>query len=66
MVSLPAILGHEGSGVLADGGKGVMSIKPGDHVAPLWRLSCRNCEFVVCARAIEDQYVSELSRRAAE
>ena len=42
---LPAVLGHEGSGVVAEVGPGVTSVKPGDHVIPLWRLSCGECEF---------------------
>jgi S-(hydroxymethyl)glutathione dehydrogenase/alcohol dehydrogenase len=43
--TLPAILGHEGAGVVADVGAGVTSVKPGDHVIPLWRLSCGQCEY---------------------
>ncbi len=41
---LPAVLGHEGAGVVAEVGPGVWSVKPGDHVIPLWRLSCGVCE----------------------
>jgi S-(hydroxymethyl)glutathione dehydrogenase/alcohol dehydrogenase len=41
---LPAILGHEGAGVVAETGPGVTSVKPGDHVIPLWRVSCGECE----------------------
>src|SRR5262249_40657495 len=41
----PAILGHEGAGIVADVGPGVTSLKKGDHVIPLWRLSCGICEF---------------------
>jgi NDMA-dependent alcohol dehydrogenase len=41
---LPAILGHEGAGIVADVGAGVTSLRPGDHVIPLWRLSCGECE----------------------
>ncbi|MCZ6774218.1 MAG: alcohol dehydrogenase catalytic domain-containing protein [Proteobacteria bacterium] len=37
---LPAVLGHEGAGIVADVGAGVTSVRPGDHVGPLWRLSC--------------------------
>jgi len=42
---LPAVLGHEGSGVVAEVGPGVTSLRPGDRVVPLWRLSCGKCEF---------------------
>lgn len=42
---LPAVLGHEGSGVVADVGPGVTSLRPGDRVVPLWRLSCGRCEY---------------------
>jgi len=42
---VPAILGHEGSGVVAEVGAGVTSLKPGDHVIPMWRLSCGVCEY---------------------
>lgn len=45
VASLPAILGHEGSGIVAEVGAGVTSVKPGDHVIPLWRLSCGVCEY---------------------
>jgi S-(hydroxymethyl)glutathione dehydrogenase/alcohol dehydrogenase len=41
----PAILGHEGAGVVVDIGPGVTSLKPGDHVIPLYTPECRNCEY---------------------
>ncbi len=41
----PAILGHEGAGVVVDVGAGVTSVKPGDHVIPLYTPECRNCEY---------------------
>ncbi len=47
---LPAILGHEGAGIVADVGAGVTSVRPGDHVIPLWRLSCGECEFCTGGR----------------
>src|SRR5256886_7757748 len=50
MASLPAILGHEGAGVIAAGGPGVTSVKPEDHVLPLWRLSCGDCEYCANGR----------------
>ncbi len=31
----PAVLGHEGAGVVVEVGEGVTSVKPGDHVIPL-------------------------------
>src|SRR6201996_3823387 len=39
----PAILGHEGAGVVVDVGSGVTSIKKGDHVIPLYTPECRQC-----------------------
>jgi S-(hydroxymethyl)glutathione dehydrogenase / alcohol dehydrogenase len=47
---LPAILGHEGSGIVEDVGRGVTSVRPGDHVIPLWRLSCGECEYCTGGR----------------
>ncbi|MBX9454477.1 MAG: S-(hydroxymethyl)glutathione dehydrogenase/class III alcohol dehydrogenase [Mesorhizobium sp.] len=39
----PAILGHEGAGVVVDVGPGVTSVKKGDHVIPLYTPECRSC-----------------------
>lgn len=41
----PAILGHEGAGVVVDVGAEVKSLKPGDRVIPLYTPECRNCKF---------------------
>ncbi|HVI02728.1 MAG TPA: zinc-binding dehydrogenase, partial [Enhygromyxa sp.] len=41
----PAILGHEGAGVVVEIGEGVRSLKPGDHVIPLYTPECRECKF---------------------
>ena len=39
----PAILGHEGAGVVVEVGPGVTSVRPGDHVIPLYTPECRQC-----------------------
>jgi S-(hydroxymethyl)glutathione dehydrogenase/alcohol dehydrogenase len=39
----PAILGHEGAGVVVEVGEGVTSVKKGDHVIPLYTPECRTC-----------------------
>ncbi|MEY4518900.1 MAG: hypothetical protein RLZZ499_1499, partial [Cyanobacteriota bacterium] len=41
----PAILGHEGAGVVVEVGADVKSLKPGDHVIPLYVPECRNCSY---------------------
>jgi len=41
----PAILGHEGAGVVVDVGPGVTTLKKGDHVIPLYTPECRVCEY---------------------
>ncbi len=41
----PAILGHEGAGVVVEVGSGVTSVKQGDHVIPLYTPECRQCEY---------------------
>jgi S-(hydroxymethyl)glutathione dehydrogenase/alcohol dehydrogenase len=41
----PAILGHEGAGVVVETGAGVQSVKAGDHVIPLYTPECRECDY---------------------
>jgi S-(hydroxymethyl)glutathione dehydrogenase / alcohol dehydrogenase len=41
----PAVLGHEGAGVVVEVGAGVTSLKPGDHVIPLYVPECRTCDY---------------------
>jgi S-(hydroxymethyl)glutathione dehydrogenase/alcohol dehydrogenase len=41
----PAILGHEGAGIVRAVGKGVTSVKEGDHVIPLYTPECRECDY---------------------
>lgn len=41
----PAILGHEGAGIVRELGPGVTSLKVGDHVIPLYTPECRTCEY---------------------
>ncbi|MBK5073032.1 S-(hydroxymethyl)glutathione dehydrogenase/class III alcohol dehydrogenase [Budviciaceae bacterium CWB-B4] len=41
----PAVLGHEGGGIVVEIGDGVTSLKPGDHVIPLYTAECGECKF---------------------
>ncbi|HHG90934.1 MAG TPA: S-(hydroxymethyl)glutathione dehydrogenase/class III alcohol dehydrogenase [Devosia sp.] len=41
----PVVLGHEGAGIVREVGPGVTSLKPGDHVIPLYTPECRECEY---------------------
>jgi S-(hydroxymethyl)glutathione dehydrogenase / alcohol dehydrogenase len=41
----PVILGHEGAGIVVEVGEGVTSVKPGDHVIPLYTAECGQCLF---------------------
>ena len=46
----PAILGHEGAGVVVDVGPEVKSLQPGDHVIPLYIPECRACEYCLSGK----------------
>ena len=46
----PAILGHEGAGVVVDTGPEVKSVKPGDHVIPLYTPECRACAYCLSGK----------------
>ena len=41
----PAILGHEGAGIVVEVGEGGTSLKKGDHVIPLYTPECRECDY---------------------
>jgi S-(hydroxymethyl)glutathione dehydrogenase / alcohol dehydrogenase len=47
----PSILGHEGAGIVAEIGAGVTSVKPGDHVIPLYTPECRQCEYCLSRKS---------------
>src|SRR5947209_7358329 len=47
----PAILGHEGAGIVREVGPGVTTVKPGDHVIPLYTPECRQCKTCLSRRS---------------
>ncbi len=47
---MPIIPGHEGSGIIEMIGEGVTSVAVGDHVIPIWRASCGQCEYCLSGR----------------
>lgn len=55
----PAILGHEGGAVVAETGDGVSSVKPGDHVIPLYTPECGSCSFCTSGKTNLCQKIRE-------
>ena len=55
----PAILGHEGAGVVVDVGEGVTSVQKGDHVIPLYTPECRQCEYCTSGKTNLCQAIRE-------
>jgi S-(hydroxymethyl)glutathione dehydrogenase / alcohol dehydrogenase len=55
----PAILGHEGAGVVVDVGPGVTSVTRGDHVIPLYTPECRQCKFCLSGKTNLCQAIRE-------
>ena len=46
----PAVMGHEGAGVVVEVGAGVTTVTPGDHVIPLYTPECRQCKFCLSGK----------------
>ena len=61
--AFPAILGHEGAGVVLETGPGVRSVAPGDHVIPLYTPECRQCQFCLHPRTNLCQAIRETQGR---
>jgi len=67
----PVVLGHEGAGIVEEVGPGVASLRPGDHVIPLYIPECRECEFCLsgktnlCGRLRETQSLGLMPDRTS-
>jgi S-(hydroxymethyl)glutathione dehydrogenase/alcohol dehydrogenase len=59
----PAILGHEGAGVVLEVGRGVTSIEAGDHVIPLYTPECRQCDYCLSGKTNLCQAIRETQGR---
>ncbi|MGI9405295.1 MAG: S-(hydroxymethyl)glutathione dehydrogenase/class III alcohol dehydrogenase [Hyphomicrobiaceae bacterium] len=59
----PAILGHEGAGVVVDTGPGVTSVRKGDHVTPLYTPECRQCDYCTSGKTNLCQAIRETQGR---
>lgn len=61
--AFPAILGHEGAGIVREIGKGVTSLEVGDHVIPLYTAECRVCDYCLHPKTNLCQSVRETQGR---
>ncbi|MBD8526098.1 S-(hydroxymethyl)glutathione dehydrogenase/class III alcohol dehydrogenase [Pseudomarimonas arenosa] len=61
----PAVLGHEGGGIVVEVGEGVTSVKPGDHVIPLYTAECGQCKFCTSGKTNLCQAVRATQGRGA-
>jgi len=59
----PSILGHEGAGVVVEVAPGVASVKPGDHVIPLYTPECRTCDYCLSGKTNLCQAIRETQGR---
>src|SRR5512135_1433027 len=59
----PAVLGHEGAGVVVDVGPGVRSLAKGDHVIPLYVPECRECSYCTSGKTNLCQAIRETQGR---
>ncbi|MGH8165139.1 MAG: alcohol dehydrogenase catalytic domain-containing protein, partial [Rhodanobacteraceae bacterium] len=59
----PAILGHEGAGIVVEVGAGVKSVRRGDHVIPLYTPECRECEYCLNPKTNLCQAIRETQGR---
>ena len=59
----PAVLGHEGAGVVVETGPGVTSLKKGDHVIPLYTPECRVCDYCTSGKTNLCQQIRETQGR---
>ena len=55
----PAVLGHEGAGIVREVGKNVTTLKPGDHVIPLYTPECRHCNYCTSGKTNLCQAIRE-------
>ena len=60
----PAILGHEGAGIVLEVGAGVTTLAPGDHVIPLYTPECRQCKFCLSRKTNLCQAIRATQARA--